>query len=58
MRFLTRLLKTPDEDQEEDQDEFDAEESGLLMVHALPADREGAASPGTPEAGAPQTECR
>jgi hypothetical protein len=55
MRFLTRLLKTPDQDQEEDQDEFAAEENGLLMVQALPADREGAASPGTPEAGAPQT---
>jgi hypothetical protein len=55
MRFLTRLLKTPDEDHEEDQDEFDAEENGLLMVQALSGDKEGTASPGMPEADAPQT---
>ena len=55
MRFLTRLLKTPDEDQEEDQDEFAAEENGLLMVQALSGDKEGTGSSGMPEADAPQT---
>ena len=55
MRFLTRLLKTPDEDQNEEQDEFDAEENGLLMIPSLPGDREGAALAGTSEADAPQT---
>jgi hypothetical protein len=54
MRFLTRLLKTPEEDQNEDQDEFAAEENGLLMVPSLPGDREGAALAGTPEADAAQ----
>jgi hypothetical protein len=54
MRFLTRLLKTPEEDQDEEQDEFDAEENGLLMTHSLSGDREGAALAGTPEADAPQ----
>jgi hypothetical protein len=53
MRFLTRLLKTPEEDENEDQDEFDAEESGLLMIPSLSGDREGAASPA---ADAPQAE--
>jgi hypothetical protein len=56
MRFLTRLLKTPDQDQEEDQDEFDAEENGLLMVQALSGDKEGTESAGTPEADALRTE--
>jgi hypothetical protein len=56
MRFLTRLLKTPDEDQNEEQDEFDAEENGLLMIPSLPADKEGAALAGTPDADAPQAE--
>jgi len=54
MRFLTRLLKTPDEDQNEEEDEFDAEENGLLMVPSVREDREGAALAGTPEADAPQ----
>jgi hypothetical protein len=54
MRFLTRLLKTPDEDQNEEQDEFDAEENGLLMMPSLPGDREGAAMAETAEANAPQ----
>jgi len=43
MRFLTRLLKTPDADQEEGQDEFHAEENGLLMVPSLPGEGEGTA---------------
>jgi hypothetical protein len=55
MRFLTRLLKTPDQDQEEDQDEFAAEENGLLMVQALPDGKERIGFAGTPEADAPQT---
>ena len=38
MGFLTRLLKTPDEDQEEGPDELDAEEKGLLMVPSLPGE--------------------
>jgi hypothetical protein len=38
MGFLTRLLKTPDEDQEEGPDELDAEEKGLLMVPSLPVE--------------------
>ncbi len=54
MRFLTRLLKTPDEDQNEEQDEFGAEENGLLMIPSLPGDAEGATLAGTPEADAPQ----
>jgi hypothetical protein len=54
MRFLTRLLKTPDEDQNEEQDEFAAEENGLLMIHSLPGDREAAAIAETAEANAPQ----
>lgn len=54
MRFLTRLLKTPEEDQNEEQDEFDAEENGLLIVNSLPRDAEGATPAGTPEADAPQ----
>jgi len=54
MRFLTRLLKTPDEDENEEQDEFDAEENGLLMMPPLPGDREGAAMAETAEANAPQ----
>ena len=54
MRFLTRLLKTPDEDQNEEEDEFEAEETGLLMIGSLPEDKEGAALAGTPEADAPQ----
>jgi len=56
MRFLTRLLKTPDEDQNEEQDEFDAEKNGLLMIPFLPGDEEGAALGGTPAADAPQAE--
>jgi hypothetical protein len=56
MRFLTRLLKTPEEDENEDQDEFDAEESGLLMIPSLSADREGTAPAATPNADAPQAE--
>ena len=40
MRFLNRLLKTPEEDQDETKDEFDAEEKGLLMVPSLPGDKE------------------
>jgi len=56
MRFLTRLLKTPEEDQNEEQDEFDAEENGLLMIPSLPTDREEAAPAGTPEADARQAE--
>jgi hypothetical protein len=54
MRFLTRLLKTPDEDQNEEQDEFAAEENGLLMVPSLPGDRERASLAATPEADAAQ----
>jgi len=47
MRFLTRLLKTPDEDQNEEQDEFAAEENGLLMMPSLPGDKEEAAPAAT-----------
>lgn len=54
MRFLTRLLKTPEEDQNEEEDEFDAEENGLLIVNSLSRDAEGATPAGTPEADAPQ----
>jgi hypothetical protein len=36
MRFLTRIMKTPVEDQDEGQDEFEAEKNGLLMVPSLP----------------------
>jgi hypothetical protein len=49
MRFLTRLLKTPNEDQEEDLDEFDAEENGLLMIRSLSGDREGPTPAGRKE---------
>jgi len=54
MRFLTRLLKTPDEDQNEEEDEFEAEENGLLMIRSLPEDKDGAALVGTPEADVPE----
>jgi hypothetical protein len=54
MRFLTRLLKTPDEDQNEEQDEFDAEKNGLLMIPSLSGDREGTTLGGTSEADALQ----
>jgi hypothetical protein len=40
MRFLNRLLKTPEEEQDETKDEFDAEEKGLLMIPSLPGDKE------------------
>jgi hypothetical protein len=40
MGFLTRLLKTPDEDQEEGPDEFNAEQNGLLMAPSAPSDAE------------------
>lgn len=46
MGFLTRLLKTPDEDQDEGQDEFAAEENGLLMVPSLPRDEAESARAG------------
>ena len=36
MGFLGRILKTPAADQPEEQDEFNAEEKGLLMVPSLP----------------------
>jgi len=36
MGFLGRILKTPAADQPEEQDEFNAEETGLLMVPSLP----------------------
>ena len=49
MRFLTRLLKTPEEDQDEEEDEFDAEKNGLLMIPSLPGDKEEAAPSATPE---------
>jgi hypothetical protein len=62
MGFLTRLLKTPDENQEDEgQDEFNAEESGLLMVPSLPseeaapAETAGADQPAA-EAPAPEGE--
>lgn len=44
MGFLGRLLKTPDEDEDEAQDEFAAEENGLLMVPSLPGDQEAPAT--------------
>ena len=40
MGLLKRLMKTPDEDQDEGQDEFNAEESGLLMTPSLPSEAE------------------
>lgn len=40
MGLLKRLMKTPDEDQDEGQDEFNAEESGLLMAPSLPSEPE------------------
>jgi hypothetical protein len=49
MGLLSRILKTPDDDTDEVQDEFQAEESGLLMA-ASPASKEAAVTP--PEAGA------
>lgn len=42
MRFLNRLLKTPEEEQDETQDEFDAEEKGLLMIPSLPGGKDEA----------------
>jgi len=54
MRFLTKLLKTPDEEPEEDLDEFDAEENGLLMVQTQSGDKEGIGFAGTPVADALQ----
>ena len=42
MRFLNRLLKTPEEEQDETQDEFDAEEKGLLMIPSLPGGKDQA----------------
>jgi hypothetical protein len=57
MRFLNRLLKTPEEDQDETNDEFDAEEKGLLMIPSLPGDNEEAPPSATLEtvAGEPDT---
>ena len=51
MGFLGRILKTPAESQSEEQDEFNAEEKGLLMVPSLPG---GEAEPGTTEDGIDQ----
>ena len=51
MGFLGRILKTPAESQSEEQDEFNAEEKGLLMVPSLPG---GEAEPGTSEDGIDQ----
>jgi len=48
MGFLKRLLKTPDEDQDEGQDEFNAERNGLLMVPSLPADAQAPTAEGGP----------
>jgi hypothetical protein len=48
MGLLSRVLKTPDDDTDEVQDEFQAEESGLLMASA-PASEKEADTP--PEAG-------
>jgi hypothetical protein len=61
MRFLTKLIKTPEDDQNEDQDEFDAEKKGLLMIPSLPGEQEeGAASTRPPveaiNAGMPAAE--
>jgi hypothetical protein len=53
MGFLKRLQKTPDEDEDEGQDEFAAEENGLLMVPSLPRDK---AEPATTEGGAAQAD--
>lgn len=53
MRFLNRLLKTPDEDRDEDQDEFNAEESGLLIAGPPSGAGEEAAPADPHEAGAP-----
>jgi hypothetical protein len=55
MRFLNRLLKTPDEEQDETKDEFDAEEKGLLMIPSLPGDKEEAPPPATMETVAGET---
>ena len=49
MGLLSRILKTPDPDADEVQDEFQAEESGLLMASSPPAE-EAADAP--PEPGA------
>jgi hypothetical protein len=49
MGFLRRLLKTPDEDEDEGRDEFAAEESGLLMVPSIPGEQ---AEPATAEGAA------
>jgi hypothetical protein len=38
MGFLKRVLKISDEDQDEGEDEFHAEQNGLLMVSSLPSD--------------------
>lgn len=48
MGLLSRILKTPDDDTDEVQDEFQAEESGLLMASS-PAGEEAAGTP--PETG-------
>ena len=59
MGLLKRLMKTPGEDQDEGQDEFNAEESGLLMAPSLPSEPEtqpaeegSAETPPPAEAGA------
>lgn len=38
MGFLKRVAKTPDESQDEGEDEFNAEENGLLMASSPPSD--------------------
>ena len=53
MGFLGRILKAPAESQSEEQDEFNAEEKGLLMVPSLPG---GEAEPGTREDGIGQAQ--
>ena len=45
MQFLKRLMKNPDEDRDEAEDEFAAEESGLLMETSLPGRTEQVSSP-------------
>jgi hypothetical protein len=55
MGFLTRLLKTPNDDEDEMQDELRAEETGLLMASSIPREEDADTPPDTGVDAPPDT---
>lgn len=55
MRLFKGSKDTSDEDQDENEDEFHAEESGLLMAQPPPGDSEKAGTPSAPEGDTPES---